>query len=66
MLKELKTKIDNDPEFFKEAPLLVIAMNFMTFGGILVSQEQLQYGFILMAFSAVLVVLEKYIVKNKK
>lgn len=66
MLKELKTKIDNDPELFKEAPLLVIAMNFMTFGGILVSQEQLQYGFILMAFSAVLVVLEKYIVKNKK
>ncbi len=66
MLKEIKTRVENDPEFFKEAPLLVIAMNFMTFGGILVHQGQLEYGFILMAFSAVLVVLEKYVVKNKK
>lgn len=64
--KAVKEKVDNNPKMFLEAPLLIIALNFMTIGGIMISESQLKYGFMLLAFSAVLVVLQKYIEGNEK
>lgn len=63
--QKIKEKTDRDPEMFYEAPMLFIALVTVT-AGINTMPENIVLGVSLIAFSAVLVVLEKYIEKKNK
>lgn len=62
----IKQKMNNDPELFIDAPLLIIALNFMTIGGYLIFEQNFQQGFVLLVFASVIVVLEKFLEKKRK
>ena len=65
-MKNLKQKVHDDPELFVDSPLLVIALNFMTIGGYMLFQQNFEYGFSLMVFASVIVVLYKYLESKRK